>query len=194
MIPTAPQQLDALAADFARQGYALLPRLVEPEVAAAWEVQHRELPGKKVHVGRERQTKWLEQTFSSASEALDGLAVDNALAAFVVKVAGLTAIDQQRTLVWINRYAPGDHVPTHCDGAGSVQLLLCLQGLAEPELDGELHIRNQAIPLRTGDAILLFAKGVPHGMQPIRGSRVGPSGYSRVTCVMRYFAPAEDSL
>jgi hypothetical protein len=188
MIATDAEQLAALAADYARQGYALFPQFAEPAVAAGWEAQHRRLPGNKVHVGYEKQTKWLEQTFSQASQALDGLAVADELVNLVAKVAGLDSLDAQRTLVWINRYAPGDHVPTHCDGKGSTQFLLCLQGLAEPEQGGELHIREQAIPLRTGDAVLFFARGVPHGTMPIRSPRLGPSGYSRVTCVMRFFA------
>ncbi len=187
-MPTDAAQLATLAADYARQGYALLPQFVEPAVAAGWEVQHRGLPGNKVHVGYEKQTKWLEQTFSQSSQALDGLAVADRLVELVTTVAGIDAIDPRRPLAWIPRYAPGDHVPTHCDGKGSTQFLLCLQGLAEPEQGGELHIREQPIPLRTGDAVLFFARGVPHGTMPIRSRRLGPSGYSRVTCVMRFFA------
>jgi len=188
MIPVDPRQLAALRADYARQGYVLLPRLVEPNVAAGWELRNRALPGKRVHVGYERQTKWLEQTFPQASQALDGLAVAAELVNLVSQVAAIPTIDRRRTLVWINRYAPGDHVPTHCDGAGSAQFLLCLQELVDPEQGGDLHIREQAIPLRTGDAILFFARGVPHGTEPIHSPRVASSGFSRVTCVMRFFA------
>ena len=189
MIPTDAEQLSVLAAEYLRKGYALLPRLVDPEVAAEWESKYRSLPGKMVHVGRERQTKWMEQTFSDPSQALDGLAFADGFVNLITRIAGLDAIDRNRTLIWINRYRPGDHVPTHCDGAGSAQFLLCLQGLPEPEKGGDFIIRDEVVPLRAGDAVLFFARGTPHGTVLIGSAQVGSSGYSRVTCVMRFFAP-----
>jgi hypothetical protein len=165
---------------------------VSPELAAEWELKHRSLPGKKVHVGREFQTRWLEQKFPEPALALDGLGFTDAFVNLVSGITGLKAIDRKCTRVWINRYGPGDHVPEHCDRIGSTQLVLCLQGLTEPEQGGELFIRDEIVPLRAGDAVLFCARGVPHGTMPIGGSRVGSSGFSRVTCVIRLFAPLGD--
>ena len=50
-------------------------------------------------------------------------------------------------------------------------------------------IRDEVVPLRAGDAVLFFARGVPHEILPIGSAKVGPSGFSRVTCVIRLYAP-----
>jgi hypothetical protein len=177
-----------LAAEYAAKGYAVLPRLVDPEAAAGWEAKHRSLPGKRAYVGSDYQARWIEQAFSDPSQALDGFAFTHDFNRLISRIAGLDAIDRGRTTVWINRYGPGDRVPTHCDRAGAAQLVLCLQGLPDPENGGELVLRDDVVPLRTGDAVLFFARGVPHGVQPIRSPKVGSSGFSRVTCVIRLFA------
>jgi hypothetical protein len=191
MILLAAEQQALLSAEYARQGYAVIPRLVDPRVAAEWETTHRSLPVKKAYVGTDYQARWVEQGFRDPSRALDGLAFADSFVNLVAGISGLGDIDRGRTRVWINRYAPGDHVPTHRDGEGGTQLVLCLQGLPEPEKGGELVLRDEVVPLRTGDAVLFFARGVPHGVRPIGSPNVGPSGFSRVTCVIRLF-PASD--
>jgi hypothetical protein len=188
MIPLSAAQQSALADEYAAKGYSVIPQFMSRDVAAAWELKTRSLPGKKVHVGRDFQTKWLEQKLPDPSEALDGLGFTDDFVNLITGVTGLKAIDRNRTRVWINRYGPGDHVPTHCDRAGSTQFVLCLQGLPEPEKGGELFIRDEVVPLQTGDAVLFFARGVSHGTLPIGGASVGRSGFSRVTCVIRLFA------
>jgi hypothetical protein len=188
MVPLRSEQTSRLALDYASNGYAILPRLVDPDVASAWELKHRSLPGKMVHVGREFHTKWLEQKFPEPARALDELGLSGSFISLAERVTGLDSIDQTRSRVWINRYRPGEHVPEHCDRAGSTQLVLCLQGLAQPEQGGELFVRDEVVNLATGDAVLFFARGVPHGTIRIGGSAVGPSGFSRVTCVFRFFA------
>ena len=86
---------------------------------------------------------WSEQTFSDPSQSRsDGLAFADELIGFITQITRLNAIDRSQTLVWINRYCPGDRVSTHCDRTGSTQLLLCLQGLLEPEKGGDLIIRR----------------------------------------------------
>jgi hypothetical protein len=189
MIRMNVMETSALSADYASRGFAVIQQFVNRDVAADWELKTRSLPGKRVHVGREYQTKWLEQKVPDAASALDGLGNSDQFITMVAAISGLEAIDRHRTRVWINRYGPGDHVPSHCDRAGSTQCVLCLQGLPEPEKGGELFIGEEVIPLRTGDAVLFFARGVPHGTAPIGSETVGPSGFSRVTCVFRFFAP-----
>jgi hypothetical protein len=189
MIRIRELDASALTADYARKGFAVIPQFVSGEVAAFWELETRSLPGKKVHVGREYGTKWLEQKVATAASALDGLGDSDQFVNLVAAISGLEAIDRYRTRVWINRYSPGDHVPSHCDRAGSTQCVLCLQGLPEPEKGGELFIGEEVIPLCTGDAVLFFARGVSHGTVSIGSEMVGPSGFSRVTCVIRFFAP-----
>jgi hypothetical protein len=182
------RQRPALSAQYASKGYAVMRRFVAPGQAAAWEFKHRLLPGNKVHVGRDHHIVWTEQQFSDPSLALDGLAVDERFTRFVCSITGLTAIDHTKTQVWINRYGPGDHVPVHRDQAGDTQFLLCLQGLPDPEKGGDLLIRDEPVPLRTGDAVLFCARGVPHATAPVGSIRIGVSGFSRVTCVVRLFA------
>jgi hypothetical protein len=188
MIPLDTEQLSVLSAEYTRKGYAILPRLVDSEVAAEWEVRHRPLPGKKVHVGRDYHATWVEQKFSDPSLALDGFAFADGFIHFITTIAGLDAIDRNRTEVWINRYSPGDRIPYHCDRAGSTQLVLCLQGLLEPEKGGDLIVRDEPVALATGDAVLFLARRVPHGTLPIGTPKVGSSGFARVTCVIRLFA------
>lgn len=183
------ERQSALAAEYARTGFAVLPRLVPPEAAADWEQRHRSLPARKVSVGHERQATWLEQKVRDPTQALDGFAVADGLIDLVVRIAGLKAIDRDGTQVWINRYRPGDHVPVHCDGDGAAQLVLCLQGLLEPEKGGDLAIGDEFVPLRTGDAVLFFARGLPHGIPPIGSDKIGSSGFARATCAIRFFTP-----
>jgi hypothetical protein len=180
---------EQLANNYRANGYAVLPGFVEPVTAAGWEVRYRELPSRRVHVGRETNTMWLEHRFADPSTALDGLAYAEDFLDLVRAITGLSGFDRVRTEVWINRYRPGDQVPHHCDRAGSTQLVLCLQGLPEPEKGGELFIRDEVVPLGTGDAVLFFARGLSHGVRPIGGTVVGPSGFARVTCVIRLFPP-----
>jgi 2OG-Fe(II) oxygenase superfamily len=191
MNPVSPEQQSLLSAEYARSGYALIPRLVDPEVAAEWKLSHRSLRGRKVHVGREHHSMWLEQRFSAPAQALDGLAFADGFIDLITRIAGLNAIDRNQSEVWINRYGPGDRVPRHCDGAGGTQLVLCLQSLPEPEKGGDLILRDEVVPLRAGDAVLFFARGVPHEIPPIGSAKVGPSGFSRVTCVIRLYAPKD---
>jgi hypothetical protein len=189
MISIDAGRRSALAAEYTRLGYAVIPRLVDPEVAAAWELKHRSLPARRVHVDHERQATWLEQRFRDPAQALDGLAFADGFIDRVAGIAGLDAIDRNRTEIWINRYRPGDRVPTHCDGAGSAQLVLCLQGLLEPEKGGDLVIRDEVVPLRTGNAVLFFAHGLLHGIPLIESAKVGSSGFARVTCTIRFHTP-----
>jgi 2OG-Fe(II) oxygenase superfamily len=189
MVDINAERQSALSADYARKGFALIPELIKPAVAAAWELKHRLLPGRKVMVGSEYQAMWIEQRFPDPSLALDGLASMAGFIDLITTIAKLNAIDRSRTEVWINRYSPGDHVPKHCDRAGSTQLVICLQGLLEPERGGDLIIRDDLVPLRAGDAVLFFARGVSHGILPIESPKVGSSGFSRVTCVIRLYAP-----
>jgi hypothetical protein len=191
MIPIRVEQQSALSAEYARKGYAILSRFVSPERAAEWELEYRSLPGRRVCVGRQQQSTWTEQRFSRPAQALGGLAFADGFIDLVARIAGLNAIDRNQTETWINRYGPGDHVPLHCDLAGSTQLVLCLQGLPEPEEGGNLIIRDEVVPLRAGDAVLFFARGAPHRILPIQGAGVGPSGFSRVTCVIRLYETSE---
>jgi hypothetical protein len=177
-----------LSAEYATKRYAVIRHLVDPEVAAAWELKYRALPGRKVNVGRDYQATWTEQKIGDPSGALEGLLRADRFINLITAITSLKAIDCNRTEIWINRYSPGDHVPRHCDWAGSTQLVLCLQGLPEPEKGGDLVIRDEVVPLRAGDAVLFFARGLPHEIHPILSAKVGPSGCSRVTCVIRLYA------
>jgi hypothetical protein len=181
-------QLAVLASEYKRKGYAVIPGLVDPEVAAEWELRYRALPGKKAYVGGPDQPRWIEQWVSDPARALDGLAFADGFIDLVARIAGLHSIDRNRTQVWLNRYSPGDRVARHCDREGSTQLVLCLQGLLEPDKGGDLMIADEPVPLRAGDAVLFFAYGIPHGVAPIESTQVGSSGFSRVTCVIRLFA------
>jgi hypothetical protein len=180
----------ALSTEYASEGCVVLPHFVDPAVAAEWERRHRSLPGRRVHAGREFHGTWLEQKFADPTQALDGLAFEDWFLDLVMAITGMQAVEQKWTEVWTNRYRPGEHVPSHRDHSGNTQLLLCLQGLPEPEKGGEFVIRDRVVPLGTGDAVLFFASQIPHGTLPIGGTRIGPSGFARVTCVIRLYAPA----
>jgi len=189
MIVIDSAQQSTLARDYAAKGYAILSHMVSPQLAAEWEARYRSLPGRRVRVGRDVQSMWLEQKFAEPAQALDGLAFSEGFLSLAARIAGLKGIDRHRTEVWINRYSPGEWVPTHCDGAGSTQMVVCLQGLTEPDKGGELTVRDEIVPLGAGDAVLFFANGVPHGVLPIGSPKVGPSGFSRVSCAIRLYAP-----
>jgi len=181
-----------LSQEYKTHGYVVMRGFVDPEVAACWEANHRPMSESKVHVGRAYKTVWTEQMFGDAAQALGGLAVANWFLSFVCSVTGISDIDKTKTHAWINRYGPGDQVPEHCDKAGDTQSLLCLQGPHDPENGGELMIDRRVVSLQAGDAVLFFARGVPHAVSMIGSNKVGASGYSRVTCVIRLFATDND--
>ena len=185
-------RITELANEYREKGYAVIPRLVEPDLAANWELRHGQLPIKRACIDGTEEQRWIEQSFADPREALDGFAFATSFANLVTRIAGFRTIEHKWTRVWINRYSPGDRVALHYDMAGSTQLLLCLQGLVEPERGGELILRDRIVPLRTGDAVLFFARGVPHGVQRIDGDKLGPSGFSRITCVIRLFSANEN--
>jgi hypothetical protein len=192
LIQIDPEQRLALAAEYTRKGYAIISQFVRPEIAAEWELRYRSLPGRKVRAGSVDQSMWIEQKFSDPAQALDGLAFDEGFLDLMSRIAGLNGVERRHTEVWINRYGPGDFVPEHCDRGGSTQLVICLQGLLVPEKGGDLVIGDEPVPLRTGDAVLFFARGTSHGVLPIGSAQVGPSGFSRVTCAIRLYAAYEN--
>ena len=87
---------------------------------------------------------------------------------------------------------PGNRVPTHRDVDGDTQLLLCLQGLPQPERGGDLVVEGQPVPLSSGDAVLFAASRLRHGTRRIEGSQLSASGFSRVVLVLRLFAGPRD--
>lgn len=90
--------------------------------------------------------------------------------------------------MWLNRYRTGNRVPTHRDLDGDAQLVLCLQGLPQPERGGDLVLEGQRLPLATGDALLFAARQLRHGTNRIEGCVHPASGWSRVVLVLRLFA------
>jgi hypothetical protein len=161
MNPIDAERQAVLATDYARKGYALLPRLIDPAAAERWESEHRSLPGRSVDVGREHHVRWIEQKIRDPAQALASLTFADGLIELVAKIAGLDGVDVRRTEAWINRYRPGESVPQHCDGDGCTQLVLCLQGVLEPDKGGDLIIRDEVVPLRAGDGVLFLPAGYP---------------------------------
>jgi hypothetical protein len=105
-----------------------------------------------------------------------------------MQVTDLPNLDDDATMVWINRYRPGDQVPTHCDRDGDTQLLLCLQQVIPAGAGGDTCIQGKPIPLGAGDALLFAANRLPHNMTRINEYVSCPTGWARVTCAMRFFA------
>ena len=195
MIANRPrlERLDEWRRDYRTHGFVAFRPFVGGEQASRWEAAHRPLPGRRVNVGFRADAEWSEHSFDDPAQALGGLALDTAFKALVTSVTGLGAIDDRLTQVWMNRYLPGEHVPMHCDGRGDAQLVLCLQPCPDPAGGGDLLIRQERIPLAAGDAVLFRARTVPHGTTPVLSPRLGPSGYSRVTCVVRLFGATLDT-
>ena len=47
MLPTGIEQLTLLSAAYERKGYALIPQLVDPVTATAWEFKYRAAAGEE---------------------------------------------------------------------------------------------------------------------------------------------------
>jgi len=174
--------------EYSKLNFVTIRQFVPPSVASSWALAHRDLPCAEVCVDDETGVYWLEQYFQNPSDALGGLASDDGFKKFVCDVTGLPSIDERETRAWINRYLPGDYVPLHTDRSGDTQFLLCLQGLPAPDEGGDMYIGERIIKLNTGDAVLFRASGLPHGTTRIGGGQLGETGYSRVTCVIRFFS------
>jgi hypothetical protein len=59
------------------------------------------------------------------------------------------------------------------------------------EKGGDLVLRDDLVPLRAGDAVLFFARGLPRGILPTVTAIVGPSGSVRANRVIRLNAVDE---
>jgi hypothetical protein len=177
-----------LKKEYSKAKYVKIKQFVSPAIAASWELMHRELPLHEVCVGEDHDINWLEHYFVEPAAALNGLAVDKNFISLICEISGLPSIDERKTQVWINRYRPGDYVPPHTDTSGDTQFLLCLQELPVSRLGGDLYIKKKTIRLKAGDAVLFQANRVLHGTSRIVSGQVETSGYSRVTCVIRFYS------
>lgn len=184
--------VERLRSLYRQQGWARLPGLLPPALAAAWEQCSRDLPLRPVHVDGPGGELWLEQGGPALQARLGRTFADPALRQRLEWISGLEHLDPRLDQLWINRYRPGNRVPTHRDVDGDTQLLLCLQGLPQPERGGDLVVEGQPVPLSSGDAVLFAASRLRHGTRRIEGSALPASGFSRVVLVLRLFAGPRD--
>jgi len=172
---------------YRQRGWLLLPGFLPPALAAAWEVCSRDLPLRTVHVDGPGGELWLEQGGPALHSRLGFPFREPALRQHLAALAAVQAFDPERDQLWINRYRPGNRVPIHRDHEGDTQLLICLQGLPQPQLGGDLELEGEPVPLAAGDALLFAATRLRHGTSRIGAERLHRSGYSRVVLVLRLF-------
>lgn len=173
---------------YRQRGWLLLQGFIPPALAAAWEQCSRDLPLRTVHVDGPGGELWLEQGGPALHCRLGAPFRDPGLRWHLAGIAGVETLDPERDQLWINRYRPGNRVPIQRDHEGDTQLLVCLQGLPQPELGGDLELEGEPVPLAADDALLFAATRLRHGTSRIGAEQLHRSGYSRVVLVLRLFA------
>jgi hypothetical protein len=146
-----------------------LPALIEEAI---------EGPPRRVHVHGGDRT-W-EQRFVRTGGALWSTMAQNRVTVLACALMG-APIGNVRA--WTNRYAAGERISWHKDGAGDIQLLLLLAAPHSPDMS--LRLRGKAgprqFPLAHGDALLFSASRVEH--ETLASADATP----RISAVMRFF-------
>ena len=178
--------LDAAARSFKRHRFAFLSSLISTEIACRFEQETRNLPFSRVSVGDNPAT-WDEHTLASDCEIVAMFSSAQVIQ-LISTIAGFNS-PVCDLICWIARYGNGEYIDRHTDGAGTVQLLVCL--VAPPSENGGALVlvsgpSEHCYVLRAGDAVLFAATAVEHCTIPLISSLACPDPV-RVVVVARYF-------
>lgn len=179
---------DDSRAKFVRNRFVYLTQFISPEQAHRFEVQTRNLPARRVQTGIGGVT-WNEQQVPS-SNPIYRLFIDRGVLGILCAALEIEPETRARNvLCWIARYGEGEYIDAHRDGAGTIQLIVCL--LASREENGGLLVLKsndgeQRFFLRAGDAMLFEATTIEHRTTPLIRFKEYDNP-TRVVAVARYY-------
>jgi len=175
--------------DWAHRRWAKVDGVFDRDTCARWDAGVRGLPTRDTYYPANPNLRWQQTSFEQLDvDPCDGLLHDSGFLAAIERVTGLQGLAPERSMTWINRYAPGDEVPAHRDHFGDVQVLVCLRA-PEPGQGGQTYIGDTEVSLATGDVLIWHARVLEHGMTRIATSAAADAaGACRVVCVFRFKA------
>jgi hypothetical protein len=183
----ADRQSEAVSADeFHRSGYLYVPSFISESHARSFDVSTRSLPSRRVICG-DPNVSWTEQELLENHELYDfflSSPVKDAVAALLNKNSG-----PRHVTCWVSRYRQNEYIGPHKDRAGTLQIVLSLNGTGE-ENGGALNLlvegKTITLQFKPGDALFFRATSITHYTTPIIATMQCPDP-RRVVGVGRYF-------
>ena len=171
---------------FRRFGYVSIPSLIPQSTARSFEVLTRPLPGRRVICG-DANVSWEEQQIPE-DHKLYGFFSSKSISNFVMTLLQ-TCRQSYHLTCWVSRYRRGEYISLHKDRAGSLQIVLSLNGTGGGD-GGELMLlvtgETIRLQLNAGDAVVFRATSTAHYTTPVLPSAQCPDPI-RVIGVGRYF-------
>lgn len=177
-----PSLLPDLAERYTKERLVHLPGLISPDEAQQLLASTEYIPARRVWCGLE-DVSWHEQTFEPGHPAHDFFEQEPAKN-LVMALAGRQSYLGFTS--WTSIYRVGEYINQHRDGAGSIQLLVCLQSPPGPANGGELVVGGSRLFLRPGDAVVFEATALEHYTTPIVPTAEDANPH-RTVLVGRYF-------
>jgi hypothetical protein len=152
------QRMTQLACEFTQNRLVVIRQLVDRSHARALLAATKDVPARRVKCGTGGVT-WDEQNFSSG-HLVYRLFERPEISTLAKRLSGLENIDQLSC--WTSCYVAGEYINSHRDGAGSIQVLVCLQAPLASASGGVLIADGREIYLAPGDAVVFDATRVTH--------------------------------
>lgn len=173
-------RMEQLGREYASDLVVLLPEFVPSNCAAMLLAATKAAPRRRVTCGA--AVSWDEQRFDS-SHVAHRLFARPEFVALARKLSGLEHIDLD--CCWTSCYRIGEFINSHRDGAGRIQLLVCLQAAPGRENGGVLIVDGREIVLTAGDGVAFQATGLDHYTTPLVATE-NEMHPQRVVLVARY--------
>jgi hypothetical protein len=181
--------LEPVCAAYSRYRWVYIPKFIAADHLPAFITETLASTSRRVTVGLQKYW-WTEYAIDRAS-GLGSLLTSEQVHTLAEKASGREL--SRNTSIWAQAYHVGERIAWHRDGAGEIQLLVCLQATA-PECGGAFCLRadrkQETLNLKAGDAILFKASQLPHSTTVI----CLPTAHTpspRVTAVARFFLRTE---
>lgn len=186
-MPNIEKRRSARDDAFEEIGYSYWPAVITPKQAANYCESLRSTPVRRVICG-DKDISWNEQTINRGTPLFDLFLSDQVLKRIrrCIRTPNAGSPDLR---CWTSSYSVGEYINRHKDGAGNVQLVLCLRAV-ERGRGGTLILeyagRRTELHLSPGDAVLFLATKVYHYTTPLLPSTALPD-LERTVAVGRYF-------
>jgi hypothetical protein len=178
--------LSDLTAAYLRNLWVHIPKFVTEDRLSRFIEEIYTSKSRRATVGR--GTEWWTEYVIDRRTSLGAFLTSEYVHCAAEAVAGREL--SNKVSIWAQSYQLGERIAWHRDGAGDIQLLLCIQA-THPDFGGAFCLRSQrkqfALNLQSGDAILFKACLLPHSTTRIcsNSSQFSPV---RITAVARFFA------
>jgi len=166
-VAMARSHSECLADQFHRLAYACVPSLIPEANAKSFEISTRSLPSRRVICG-DPNVSWEEQEIPQ-NHALHDFFLSQPVRDTAAALLNISSPLRHFT-GWISRYRQNEYIGPHQDRAGTLQIVLALDGTGGDNggtlnllIDGE----TIALRLNPGDALFFKATSITHYTTPL---------------------------